>query len=59
MSQINYQTFYPSLVGLKTNRNKGLAGVRVSNVRVKFQSFDEAILAHKKVYVRKPSQLFL
>ena len=39
--KINYQTFHPSLVGLKTNRNKGLAGVRVSNVRVKFQSFDE------------------
>ena len=39
--KINYQSFRPSLVGLKTNRNKGLAGVRVSNVRVKFQTFNE------------------
>ncbi|MBS7400985.1 MAG: aminoacetone oxidase family FAD-binding enzyme [Eubacteriales bacterium] len=39
--QVKYQNFVPSLMGLKTTKNKGLAGVRVSNVRVKFADFDE------------------
>ena len=38
---VAYQPFKPSLVGLKTTKNKGLGGVRVSNVRVKFNHFDE------------------
>lgn len=39
---VNFETFLPSLVGLKTKKNKGLAGVRVSNVKVKFNHlFDE------------------
>lgn len=39
--RIPYQHFQPSLMGLKTTKNKGLAGVRVSNVRVKYHDFDE------------------
>ncbi|MBR4418735.1 MAG: aminoacetone oxidase family FAD-binding enzyme [Clostridia bacterium] len=39
--KIDYINFKPSLVGLKTTKNKGLAGVRVSNVRVKYGNFDE------------------
>ena len=39
--QVKYHQFVPSLMGLKTNRNKGLAGVRVSNVRVRCGDFDE------------------
>ncbi len=39
--KVNYQSFRPSLVGLKTTKNKGLAGVRVSNVRVQGNGFDE------------------
>lgn len=38
---VPYRAFQPSLMGLKTKKNKGLAGVRVSNVRVQFQQFDE------------------
>lgn len=43
LNQLNvkYQPFTPSLMGLKTTKNKGLAGVRVSNVRVKCNQFDE------------------
>ena len=38
---VDYTAFRPSLVGLKTTKNQGLAGVRVSHVRVKFHDFDE------------------
>ena len=38
---VDHTTFRPSLVGLKTTKNQGLAGVRVSHVRVKFHDFDE------------------
>lgn len=38
---VKYRSFQPSLMGLKTTRNKGLAGVRVSNVCVKFNDFYE------------------
>lgn len=43
LNQLNipYQSFRPSLMGLKTTKNKGLAGVRVSNVRVTCNQFDE------------------
>lgn len=40
---VAYVDFKPSLVGLKTTRNKGLAGVRVSNVRVKFDRFFDEV----------------
>jgi len=39
--KVDYVGFKPSLMGLKTTKNKGLAGVRVSNVRVKYKNFDE------------------
>ena len=39
--QVNYKNFLPSLMGLKTTKNKGLAGVRVSNVRVRLKDFNE------------------
>lgn len=39
--QVAYCPFRPSLMGLKTTKNKGLAGVRVSNVRVRWRHFDE------------------
>ncbi len=38
---VKYSEFVPSLVGLKTEKNKGLAGVRVSNVKVSFKDFEE------------------
>ncbi len=38
---VEYVGFKPSLVGLKTTKNKGLAGVRVSNVKVSFNDFKE------------------
>lgn len=38
---VGYVNFRPSLMGLKTTKNKGLAGVRVSNVRVHFDNFTE------------------
>lgn len=38
---VGYVKFRPSLMGLKTTKNKGLAGVRVSNVRVHFDNFTE------------------
>ncbi|MCQ2382940.1 MAG: aminoacetone oxidase family FAD-binding enzyme [Clostridia bacterium] len=38
---VDYTVFRPSLVGIKTTRNQGLAGVRVSHVRVKSSDFDE------------------
>ena len=38
---VRYHAFRPSLVGLKTTKNKGLAGVRVSHVRVRMNEFDE------------------
>jgi len=38
---VNYVSFLPSLMGLKTTKNKGLAGVRVSNVKVMFNDFNE------------------
>ena len=38
---VSYNAFMPSLVGLKTTRNKGLAGVRISNVRIKCKQFNE------------------
>ncbi len=40
--KVNYHAFRPSLVGLKTTKNKGLAGVRVSNVCVKMNGFTES-----------------
>ncbi len=39
--KIAYQPFRPSLVGLRTTKNKGLAGVRVSNVKVTMNQFSE------------------
>lgn len=38
---VKYSDFVPSLVGLKTEKNKGLAGVRVSNVVVSCDDFVE------------------
>ncbi|MBQ4558558.1 MAG: aminoacetone oxidase family FAD-binding enzyme [Clostridia bacterium] len=38
---MKYVGFTPSLMGLKTTKNKGLAGVRVSNVKVSFNEFEE------------------
>ncbi len=38
---VKYNGFKPSLVGLNTAKNKGLAGVRVDNVRVRMGLFDE------------------
>ena len=38
---VKYEKFMPSLMGLKTTKNKGLVGVRVSNVRVCFNDFYE------------------
>jgi len=38
---MKYVGFTPSLMGLKTTKNKGLAGVRVSNVKVSFKGFEE------------------
>lgn len=38
---VKYEKFMPSLMGLKTTKNKGLAGVRVSNVSVRFNDFYE------------------
>lgn len=38
---VDYVNFKPSLMGLKTTKNKGLAGVRVSNVKVKSNDFEE------------------
>lgn len=40
--KVNYHAFRPSLVGLKTTKNKGLAGVRVSDVCVKMNGFTES-----------------
>lgn len=39
--KIPYVAFRPSLMGLKTKAQKGLAGVRVSQVRVRCHEFDE------------------
>lgn len=39
--KIAYQPFRPSLVGLRTTKNKGLAGVRVSKVKVTMNQFSE------------------
>ena len=39
--KVAYQPFRPSLMGLKTSKNKWLGGVRVSHVRVQCQQFDE------------------
>ena len=41
MLGVKYNGFVPSLCGLNTTKNKGLAGVRVDNVRVVMGSFDE------------------
>ena len=38
---VKFVGFQPSLMGLKTTKNKGLAGVRVSDVRVKCNGFTE------------------
>ena len=38
---VDYIGFKPSLMGLKTTKNKGLAGIRVSNVKVSFNEFNE------------------
>ena len=38
---VRYNAFVPSLVSLKSEKNKGLAGVRVSNVEVRFSNFVE------------------
>jgi len=41
MLTVKYSEFVPSLVGLNTEKNKFLAGVRVSKVSVKFNNFIE------------------
>ncbi len=38
---VKYSEFVPSLVALTTTKNKGLAGVRVSNVHIKYGNFEQ------------------